>query len=178
MTASAARLIVLRNLLFNIQQVRRRPPGPLKLFSWPCRHAWLSALRALKTPARLSKPSGSMIGVTACDCALFPFQVTEVLCNRLACNRRGCDALNVQDFFQARQQWVGTFHEIVDAELPNSQPPCFRAGVMEATSVFFIPRHYRKTPLPSAAAISASASFCNRNFCATAFAAAFLTAST
>jgi len=37
---------------------------------------------------------------------------------------------------------------------------------------------YFKTPLPSAAAINASASFCNKNFCATALAAAFFTAAT
>ena len=37
---------------------------------------------------------------------------------------------------------------------------------------------YFKTLLPSAAAISASASFWSRNFCATALAAAFLTAVT
>ena len=43
---------------------------------------------------------------------------------------------------------------------------------------FFIPRYYLNTPLPSAAATSASASFCNKNFCATALAAAFLTAAT
>ncbi len=46
------------------------------------------------------------------------------------------------------------------------------------SALFYVTFPHFKTPLPSAATISASASFCNRNFCATALAAAFLIAAT